>query len=191
MCLLNLKMTRSCITSKTDTVLSLTQQLNSLKVPEHRWSHVESQEPNIFWREVVGSRCIFLWLDILFFFDSWNIYLPVSSKNRCKYHAYLIKFTYLGWNFWWRHSKDRILESKNPGILWIPESPNKMTEDFRIFVGRWNTVHGRNPARVHMVNIPLFTGFHTCQVVGTGISEPLTVMIQESFRLYQLDWLRF
>ena len=28
-----------------------------------------------------------------------------------------------------------------------------------------NTVDGRNPAPVDMVNIPLFAGFHTCQVV--------------------------
>ncbi len=28
-----------------------------------------------------------------------------------------------------------------------------------------HTVDGRNPAPVDMVNIPLFTGFHTCQVV--------------------------
>ena len=28
----------------------------------------------------------------------------------------------------------------------------------------FDTVDGRNPAPVDMVNIPLFTGFHTCQV---------------------------
>ena len=28
-----------------------------------------------------------------------------------------------------------------------------------------HTVDGKNPAPVDMVNIPLFTGFHTCQVV--------------------------
>ena len=28
-----------------------------------------------------------------------------------------------------------------------------------------HTVDGRNPAPVDMVNIPLFTGFHTCWVV--------------------------
>ena len=40
----------------------------------------------------------------------------------------------------------------------------------------FHTVDGRNPAPVDMVNIPLFTGFYTSQVVGNGISEPSTVV---------------
>ena len=39
---------------------------------------------------------------------------------------------------------------------------------------QYSTVDGRNPAPVDMVNIPLITGFHTCQVVSR-ISEPSTV----------------
>ena len=35
-----------------------------------------------------------------------------------------------------------------------------------------HTVDGRNPAPVDMVNIPLFTGFHTCQTCDRRISEP-------------------
>ena len=31
-------------------------------------------------------------------------------------------------------------------------------------------IDGRNPAPVDMVNFPLFARFHTCQVVGLGIS---------------------
>ena len=40
-----------------------------------------------------------------------------------------------------------------------------------------DTVDGRNPAPVEgkVVEIPLFTGFYTSQVVGLGISEPSTV----------------
>ena len=39
-----------------------------------------------------------------------------------------------------------------------------------------DTVDGRNPKQpVDMVNIPLFTGFYTSQVVGLGISEPSTI----------------
>jgi len=33
-----------------------------------------------------------------------------------------------------------------------------------------HTVDGRNPAQADMVNIPLFLGFHTCQV-GSRISS--------------------
>ena len=33
------------------------------------------------------------------------------------------------------------------------------------FQGYSHTVDGRNPASIEMVNISVFTGFHTCQVV--------------------------
>ena len=48
---------------------------------------------------------------------------------------------------------------------------------FRLYIIHHNTVHGRNPARVDMVNIPLFTtDFNNIQtVVGNGISEPSAV----------------
>ena len=42
-----------------------------------------------------------------------------------------------------------------------------------------HTVDGRNPAPVDIVNIPLFAGFHTCQVVSRS-SEPSTVGIYDN-----------
>jgi len=38
---------------------------------------------------------------------------------------------------------------------------------------------GRNPTPVDVVDIPIFIGFYTSQVVGLGISEPSTVTQQE------------
>ena len=49
-------------------------------------------------------------------------------------------------------------------------------------VGQRDTVDGGNPAPVEMVNIPVFIGFYTSQVVGNGISEPSTVAITWSSR---------
>ena len=49
-------------------------------------------------------------------------------------------------------------------------------EDFFLI----DTLDGRNPAPVDMVNIPLFTGFYTSQVVSR-ISEPSTVQQLLSF----------
>ena len=43
----------------------------------------------------------------------------------------------------------------------------------------------QNPAPVDMVNIPLFTGFHTSQVDGKRISEPSTVL--KRYVVYGLD----
>ena len=49
--------------------------------------------------------------------------------------------------------------SSTPGLLW---------DGVHIWLSPLpsNTVDGRNPASVDMVNIPLFTGFYTCQVVS-------------------------
>ena len=48
-----------------------------------------------------------------------------------------------------------------------------------------NTVDGRNPAPVDMMNIPLFTGFYTSQVVQKFLPSTVsTVLTIDAFRLF-------
>ena len=46
----------------------------------------------------------------------------------------------------------------------------------------WGTVDGQNPAPVDMVNIPLFAGFHTSQVVQDFVHQPYVLQILQQNR---------
>ena len=58
-----------------------------------------------------------------------------------------------------------------------------------------DTVDGRNPAPVDMVNIPLFTGFYTSQVVQDffhqqyeGVHKGVVEVLSNSWRCWKLSW---
>ena len=55
-----------------------------------------------------------------------------------------------------------------PGNSLIPPNRKRKSSTQKCRLGE--DIDGRNPAPVDMVNFPLFAVFHTCQVVGLGIS---------------------
>ena len=52
------------------------------------------------------------------------------------------------------------------------EEPEEKKRYPKISPRSFDTVDGRNPAPVDMVNIPLFAGFHTSQVVQDFFHQP-------------------
>ena len=80
----------------------------------------------------------------------------------CMFHSVVV-FPEVLWSIFWRLSM----------LSWVKiaeaEEEKKKAQDAdgrrMQWFCRWTRVDGRNPAPVDMVNIPVFTGFHTSQVV--------------------------
>ena len=73
-----------------------------------------------------------------------------------------------------RRSVVEVQHGSWPGVFGSIQSDLEPTCDGWVAAYCW---WFRNPAPVDMLNIPLFTGFHTRQVVCLGISKPSTVAL--------------